>query len=83
MDIAAFMDVAEFKRRLDKTIDDIKSCRKRPGVNEIFVPGERSHQKAQQNLAQGIFIEEATKKELKTLCEELRVEFTLDSPATT
>ena len=45
------MDVAEFKRRMDKAIDEIKSCRKRPGVNEIFVPGERSHQKAQQNLA--------------------------------
>src|SRR5580700_1577036 len=64
-DIAAFMDVAEFKRRLDKAIDDIKSCRKRPGVNEILVPGERSHQKAQQNLAQGIVLDEATQKELK------------------
>ncbi|MGH7950513.1 MAG: Ldh family oxidoreductase, partial [Limisphaerales bacterium] len=80
LDIAAFMDVAEFKRRLDKAIDDIKSCRKRPGVNEILVPGERSHQKAQQNLAQGIALDEATRKELKTLCEELRVKYTLESP---
>lgn len=77
LDIAAFMDVAEFKQRLDKAIDDIKSCRKRPGVMEILVPGERSHQKAQQNLAQGISLDEATQKELKTLCEELGVEYTL------
>lgn len=79
MDIAAFADVAEFKQRIDKAIDDIKSCRKRPGVNEILVPGERSHQKAQQSLTHGIALDEATRKELKTLCEELGVEYTLDA----
>ena len=81
LDISAFMDVAEFKRRLDKAIDDIKSCRKRPGVNEILVPGERSHQKARQNLAEGIVIDEATRKELKALCQELRVKYTLEETA--
>lgn len=78
LDIAAFMDVIEFKRRLDKAIDDIKSCRKRPGVTEILVPGERSHQKARQNLAEGISLDDATLEELKVLCEELNVEFTLE-----
>ena len=81
LDIAAFMDVAEFKRRLDQAIGDIKSCRRRPGVAEILVPGERSHQKARQNLAQGITLDEATLKELKTLCGELGVEFTLELPS--
>jgi len=79
LDIAAFMDVTEFKRRMDKAIDDIKSCRKRPGVNEIFVPGERSHQKAQQNLARGILLDEATRRELETLCAELGVDYTLEA----
>jgi LDH2 family malate/lactate/ureidoglycolate dehydrogenase len=78
LDIAAFMDVAEFKRRLDKAIDDIKNCRKRPGVTEILVPGERSQHKAQQNRAEGIALDEATLKELKTLCDELRVKYTLN-----
>jgi LDH2 family malate/lactate/ureidoglycolate dehydrogenase len=77
LDIEAFMDVAEFKSRLDQAIDEIKSCRKRPGVTEILIPGERSHQKAQQNRAQGIPLDEATRKELKTLCDELKVAFTL------
>src|SRR5665213_194882 len=81
LDIAAFMDVAEFKSRLDKAIDDIKSCRKRPGVTEILIPGERSHQKTRQNLAQGMALDEATQKELKILFEELGVEFTLEPPA--
>ncbi|MGH7942933.1 MAG: Ldh family oxidoreductase [Limisphaerales bacterium] len=78
LDISAFMEVAEFKTRLDKAIDDIKSCRKRPGVNEIYVPGERSFQKARQNLADGIRIDEATQGELKALCRELRVKYTLE-----
>jgi ureidoglycolate dehydrogenase (NAD+) len=77
LDIAAFMDVAEFKQRLDQAIDDIKACRKRSGVTEILVPGERSHQTAQQNRANGIPLDEVTQKELKILCEELGVEYTL------
>jgi LDH2 family malate/lactate/ureidoglycolate dehydrogenase len=77
LDIAAFMDVNEFRRRLDRTIDEIKTCRKRPGVKEILVPGERSYRKAQENRQQGIHIEEATCKELEVLCRELGAEFTL------
>jgi LDH2 family malate/lactate/ureidoglycolate dehydrogenase len=78
LDIAAFMDVMEFKRRLDRAIDEIKSCRKRPGVTEILIPGERSHQKAQQNLAEGILLDEATRKELRILCDELGLKYTLN-----
>jgi LDH2 family malate/lactate/ureidoglycolate dehydrogenase len=81
LDIAAFMDVEEFKRRMDQAIDDIKACRKRPGVDEILVPGERSHQKAQQNLAEGIALDDATLKELEALCRELDVEFSLRTQA--
>jgi LDH2 family malate/lactate/ureidoglycolate dehydrogenase len=81
LDIAAFMEVAEFKRRMDEAIDAIKSCRKRRGVAEILIPGERSHRQAQQNLAQGIPLDAATVTELKTLCAELGVEYTLDRGA--
>ena len=77
LDIAAFMDVSEFKRRLDETIDEIKACRKRPGVTDILIPGERSHQNARRNRERGILIEESTQKELMLLCEELGVEFLL------
>jgi len=78
LDIAAFMEVAEFKRRMDEAIDAIKSCRKRRGVAEILVPGERSHRQARQNLEQGISLDAATVTELKELCAELGVEYTLD-----
>jgi LDH2 family malate/lactate/ureidoglycolate dehydrogenase len=77
LDIAAFMDVSEFKKRLDDAIDDIKSSRKRPGVEEILIPGERSHQKALENNSLGVFIDQSTLNELETLCRELGLEFDL------
>ena len=36
--IAAFMDLDEFKKRMDETIDRLKGGRKCPGVEEILVP---------------------------------------------
>jgi LDH2 family malate/lactate/ureidoglycolate dehydrogenase len=81
LDIDAFMDVPEFKRRIDAMIDQIKSCKKRPGVEEILIPGERSHRTLEKNLRAGLRIEPATLTELKQLCSELGVEFNLN-PAT-
>jgi len=77
LDIAAFMDVEEFTHRLDRTIDEIKACRRRAGATEILVPGERSHRTGLQNLANGIRVEPVTLRELKLLCQELHVEFNL------
>jgi LDH2 family malate/lactate/ureidoglycolate dehydrogenase len=77
MDISSFMDVDEFKQRLDAATDEIKSCQKRPEVEEIFIPGERSHRKAEENRRQGIYIEEATRNELKLLCDDLDIMFRL------
>lgn len=77
LDIDAFMDPAEFTRRIDRTIDEIKACRKRPGVDEILVPGERSHRTALRNRRDGVPVAEATLAELRELCRELGVPFAL------
>ena len=45
-DVKAFLDYAEYLGRIDETIDRIKASKKRPGVEEILVPGERSARKA-------------------------------------
>ena len=37
LDIAAFMDVNEFKQRMDETIETIKTS-ERPGVEEVLMP---------------------------------------------
>ncbi len=78
-DIAAFMDPALFRRRTDAMIDRIKTCRRRPGVEEILVPGERSHRKALENRSKGIPIDEVTVAELKGLCQEFGIPFTVQT----
>lgn len=55
IDPASFGDVGAFKKRVSKLINEIKSCRK-DGVDEIFVPGERSERTKQENLSRG-FVE--------------------------
>jgi LDH2 family malate/lactate/ureidoglycolate dehydrogenase len=77
LDISAFMDVDLFKQRISKMIDEIKTQKKREDVEEIFIPGERSHRKAERNRRRGIYIEPATRNELRVLCDELGVEFSL------
>jgi len=77
MDISAFMDVNIFKERIDHTIDQIKSSKKRPDVDQIFVPGERSYKQAKESLENGIIIEESTQSEIKHLCTELNIDYTL------
>lgn len=82
LDIDAFLDVAEFKRRADEMIDRIKSCRRRPDVHEILVPGERSARIAHDNIRQGVPVDPATVAELRQLCGELEIPFDLiEKPA--
>jgi LDH2 family malate/lactate/ureidoglycolate dehydrogenase len=77
LDIEAFMDLEAFKERVDRTIDEIKAVPRRPGVDEILIPGEPEHRKGIYNRERGVAIDDQTMKELETLCSELRVEFIL------
>jgi len=77
LDIKAFMDLETFKERVDRTIDEIKAVPRRPGVEEILIPGEPEHRKGLHNRERGIAIDDQTVKELETLCSELGVEFIL------
>lgn len=78
LDIEAFMDLAAFKRRIDDTIDRLKALRRRPGFDEILVPGEPEYRTALKNRAEGIKIDDATLGELRTLAQELGRPFPLD-----
>jgi LDH2 family malate/lactate/ureidoglycolate dehydrogenase len=73
--IAAFLDLDEFKRRMDETIDRLKSGKKRPGVEEILVPGERSSRCAAMNSVIGVSVTEETIQELERWCKRLGVPF--------
>ncbi len=77
LDVAAFMDPDELRRRVDRMIDCVKACRKRPGVDEILVPGEPEARKAEFNRRHGIPVGAETVAELRTLCEEYGIPFDL------
>jgi len=72
--INAFMDYAEFIRRVDETIDRLKAGKKMAGVDEILVPGERSSRIAKENKKNGVPLGSETWKELADWCRKLNVE---------
>jgi LDH2 family malate/lactate/ureidoglycolate dehydrogenase len=45
IDVAAFGDVGEFRRRVDKVVGDMRNSERMPGVDRIWVPGEQSNAK--------------------------------------
>jgi len=74
-DVKAFLDYPEYLRRIDATIEHIKASKKRPGVEEILVPGERSARKAAINSAQGIPVSPETVAEIEQWCSRLNIAF--------
>ena len=77
-DLAAFMDVAQLKGRIDALIDRIKTLRRRPGVPEILVPGEPEHRRAEDGRRGGIPLGAETVRELETLAAEYQIPFLLE-----
>jgi len=75
LNISAFINLADFKKRIDETIGRIKSSKKRPGVEEILIPGERSLRNVQVNEAQGIIVSDETLAELAQWCMRLNIPF--------
>src|ERR1700754_4822103 len=54
INIAAFGDVAAFKRSVDGLVRDFRNSQRMPGVDRIWVPGERSHETRVRRMSLGI-----------------------------
>ena len=76
--IEAFLDYGEYLRRIDETIDRIKSSKRRPDVDEILVPGERSERTAVANRIQGVPVSSETLAEIEQWCSRLKIPFNCD-----
>jgi len=74
-DISAFLPEDAFKQRMDSMIDRLKSNRRRPGVDEILIPGERSQQAAAKNSVDGVVVTDETVVELQKWCKHFDVNF--------
>ena len=75
--IDAFLDYADYLKRIDAAIGQIKASKRRPGVEEILVPGERSARKAARHASEGIAVSDETLREIEQWCSRLNVPFDL------
>jgi len=73
IDPAAFGDPLEFRRRVDTVVRDIRASERMPGVERIRLPGEQSHAKRLESARLGIPIDEALKKSLDQLADQLGI----------
>jgi L-2-hydroxycarboxylate dehydrogenase (NAD+) len=71
--VAAFGDVTEFKRNVDKVIRDLHGSPTLPGVDMVRVPGERSHQIRIQREREGIPLHGTLLERLDALAARLGV----------
>ena len=71
INIAAFGDIATFKRSVDTLVRDFRNSTRMPGVDRILVPGERSHATRAARRRDGIPIAPALIRGLDQLAGEL------------
>ena len=69
--VDAFMDPAEFKRRVDAAIREIRSSARAAGVEAILAPGERGHRLAARRRADGIPLDAEVVCKLQGVADEV------------
>ena len=74
LDVAAFTDVEEFKGEMDAVIAELRACRKAPGTERIYSPGELEHETAARYLAEGIPLNDETLAGVAAAARELGVD---------
>ena len=75
LDIEWFMPLDEFKRRMDDFVGQMKAAKKRPGVEEILVPGELEYRREQQFRRDGMLLDADVFDRLQALAAELNIDF--------
>jgi LDH2 family malate/lactate/ureidoglycolate dehydrogenase len=71
IDPAGFTPLKDFKARIDSLIRHVKASPKRPGVNEIFVPGEIELKTMEKRSKEGIPIDDPDWQALSKTAREL------------
>jgi len=77
LNIAHFMESAQFRMRTSAFIADLKNNPLAPGHNEILVPGERGHKASQEALRKGVLLGADIQSELQRWSTTLNVECSL------
>jgi ureidoglycolate dehydrogenase (NAD+) len=70
-DVGAITPIAEFKRRVDAMIRDVRQAPKAKGAERIYLPGEMEWEKRRDALARGIPLPDDVKSCLRGLADDL------------
>jgi LDH2 family malate/lactate/ureidoglycolate dehydrogenase len=75
INVESFMDLPEFKARMDAALREIKSSARADGVGRIYIPGEIEYETKMDRLAHGIPVPEQVVADFVALGNELGVPF--------
>jgi LDH2 family malate/lactate/ureidoglycolate dehydrogenase len=73
LSIAAFGEVAAFKREVDRVAAELRASRLLPGVERIWLPGEQSRRKFAERSREGIPVPAALAESLARLAADLGI----------
>ena len=78
IDIEHFQPLAEFRARMDRMVDNLKSSKRREGVEEIMVPGELEFRRKERYLKEGIPLDQPTRESLKKDAETAGIPYDVE-----
>jgi LDH2 family malate/lactate/ureidoglycolate dehydrogenase len=73
LSVAAFGEVDEFKRRVDKIAREIRRSKPLPGVARVWLPGDQSRAKLEERSRLGVPIPPSLRASLDKLAAELKI----------
>jgi len=71
--VDAFGPVEAFKRSVDRVIRELRGSKRLPGVDAIRLPGEQSHQRRRERLANGVPLHPNLAAQLDSLADRLEI----------
>jgi LDH2 family malate/lactate/ureidoglycolate dehydrogenase len=74
LNIDFFVDRSDFIDRVDKAIQQVHTTKKVPGINRVWIPGEREHETRTINRKSGIPLSKDTLNDLIAIAESLRLD---------
>lgn len=81
IDIEHFQPLAEFTGRMDRMVAYYKSGRKRPGVDDVYLPGELELGRAHARVSAGIPLDQPTRASLRSAAEDAGIGYTIELPS--
>lgn len=74
IDPTGYCPLEEFKARIDSMVRDIKSAAKRPGFEEILLPGDPEWIEEERRLREGVFVDDLWWEDIVETAKELGVD---------